>query len=84
MASRVRKISGCRNEQIPNPYGRARSHHNRMSHSVSRPKTRGKFPPDPGLRKRVTRTRAHGTGQAKQSFNLATILPSKPDSFLAT
>jgi histone deacetylase 1/2 len=71
-------------ERIPNSYGRARRHHNRMSHSVSRPKTRGKLPPDPGLRKRVTRTRAHGTGRAKQSFNLATILPSKPDSFLAT
>jgi hypothetical protein len=46
--------------------------------------TKGQIPPDPGLRKRVTRTRAHGTGQAMQSSDLATILPFKSDPFLAT
>jgi hypothetical protein len=70
---------------IPNSYGRARRHHNQMSHLVSsHPKTKGKIPQDPGLRKHVTHTRAHGTGQAMQSFDLATILPSKSESFLAT
>jgi hypothetical protein len=71
-------------EQVPPSNGKEQRHHRSSHPTVSRSRTKGKLPPDPGLRKRVARTRAHGTGQAKQSFNLATILPSKPESFLAT
>jgi histone deacetylase 1/2 len=50
-------------EQVPPSYGKVRRHRSSGLSTVSHSRTRGKLPPDPGLRKRVTRTRAHGTGQ---------------------